>query len=220
MKRLALLVCCVAFSVAAGWAGVTGSTNPALFTQDSVDWCQYGCYGGQFASPQTFVSNLGATGSVGLVGTLQGFYNLQDGFSWGGGFPFGMGLIYNGAAFGNTPTQIAATFDNGVWGAGAWIQDNYIGVPFTATIELFDSSYLPLGSFSAGGVGNNLLFVGAFSSTPIWAVQFDLVDQGGNEDFAIGTLQTGTPEPNTLLLVVPSALGLAGVLRRRLKGVL
>jgi hypothetical protein len=138
-----------------------------------------------------------------------------------------MGLIYNGAAFGNTPTSIATTFDVGVNGAGAWIQTDYIG-PFTATIELFDSSYQSLGTYTTTGLSTyndpgNALFIGAFGSAPVWAAQFTAVGIGPYEpDFAIGTLKLSTvPEPSSLLLLGSSALGLAGVIRRRLsKGVL
>jgi hypothetical protein len=148
-----------------GWAAVTGTTNPNLFN-DYANWCQFGCAGNQFATPQSFTSILnGITGEVGLVGTMQGFYNLKQGSSWNGNFATGMGLIYNGAAYGNTPTQIATTFDVGLYGAGAWIQSNFYG-PFTASIELFDSSYRSLGLFTTGGVSNvnpgTALFIGAF----------------------------------------------------------
>jgi hypothetical protein len=221
MKKLALLLCCLLFGLGSGWAGVTGTTNPALFN-DQVDWCvQYGCTRAQFATPQTWTSQGGNTGSVGLVGTLQGFYNLQQGNGWGGNFPGGMGLIYNGAAFGNTPTQIAATFDTGVLGAGAWIQDNYLANNYTVSIELFDSGYQSLGIYTVAGTPFTAVFIGAFGSSPVWAAQFDIFDQNGLEDFAMGTLKLSTvPEPSSLLLLGSSALGLAGVLRRRFKGVL
>jgi hypothetical protein len=226
MKKLALLCLCLVVGLGSGWASVTGTTNPALFN-DSVNWCQFGCGGNQLATPQSFVSGLGSTGSVGLVGTLQGFYNLQQGSSWNGNFANAMGLIYNGASFGNTPTQIATTLDQGVTGVGAYIQANFYG-PFTASIELFDSSYQSLGIYTMAGTSDGnagtALFIGAFGSAPVWAAQFDVIDQFGAHDFAIGSLGLSTtapvPEPSSLLLMGSSALGLAGVLRRRFKGVL
>jgi hypothetical protein len=42
--------------------------------------------------------------------------------TWAGNFPASMGLVYNGAAFGNTPIGIAATFDSAVYGVGAHSQ--------------------------------------------------------------------------------------------------
>ena len=217
MKKLALLFVCLLLGVGSGWATTTGTTDPTLFS-DWVDWCQFGCTQAQFPTPQAFTSGGGITGEVGLVGTLQGFYNLQQGNGWNGGFPAAMGLVYNGAFFGNTPTGIAATFDTGVLGAGAWIQDNYLSYPFDATIEAFDVNYLSLGSFTVSVPSGTAMFVGIFSTTPIWAVQFDINDGVNPEDFAIGSLgfpTTITPEPGTLLLFGSSALGLAGYLRRR-----
>ncbi len=227
MKKLALLLLCLVFGLGSGWAGVTGTTNPALFN-DYVNWCQYGCTGAQFASPQTFVSGLGATGSVGLVGTMQGFYNLQQGTSWNGNFASGMGLIYNGSTFGNTPTSIATTFDMGVYGAGAYIQSTYFGA-FTASIELFDSNYQSLGIYTTTGVSDTnvgtALFIGAFDVSgmaDVYAAQFTAYGIGPYEpDFAIGSLGVSSvPEPSSLLLLGTSALGLAGYVRRRFKGVL
>ena len=219
MKKLVLLVFCLVLTVGSGWAGVTGTTNPNLFN-DWVNWCQYGCTGAQFASPQPFVSNLGNTGSVGLVGTLQGFYNLQQGSTWLGNFPPGMGLIYNGVAFGNAATDIAATFDTGFLGAGAWIQNNYLLYPYTATIELFDVNFQSLGSYSVQVNAGTAIFIGAFGSSPVWAAEFEIDDGVHAEDFAIGELRMSTiPEPSSLLLLGSSALGVAGMLRRRVKGV-
>ncbi len=227
MKKLTtLLVFCLVLAVGSSWAGVTGTTNPALFS-DWVDWCQYGCNGAQLATPQNWVSGGGATGEVGLVGTFQGFYSLQQGNQWNGNFNTGMGLVYNGVAFGNTPTGIAVTLDQSVSGIGAYIQSTYFG-PFTATIQLFGVNFQSLGSFTTTGTSDTnvgtALFIGAFGSSPVWAAQFDVTDQFGSEDFAIGSLglsnSSPTPEPSSLLLLGSSALGLAGVLRRRIKGVL
>jgi hypothetical protein len=89
----------------------------------------------------------GATGLIGLVGTGQPVYNLVQGSSWAGDFNSGEGLIYNGVADGNTPTDIAADFDQAETGVGAYIQSATPG-SFTATITLFDINFQPIGSFS------------------------------------------------------------------------
>jgi hypothetical protein len=135
------------------------------------------------------------------------------------------GLVYNGAAFGNTPTQILVNFDQGVTGVGAYIQSNYYG-PFTATIELFDSTNASMGTYSTGGTAlyasGTALFIGAFvgpdGPDAAWAASFNAVGIGPYEpDFAIGTmsLNSAIPEPGTFLLIAPALIGLAAWARRR-----
>jgi len=221
-KLLSLSLLCLALGISNAQAQ-TGTTNPALFN-DTVDWCQFGCAGAQLASPQAWTSTLGNTGVVGLVGTLQGFYNLQQDVTWGGNFADNMGVVYNGAAYGNTPTDIAAQLDEGVYGVGAYIEADWYG-PFSATISLYDGSDLLIGSYSTTGYSaydpGTALFIGAYISNPdVWAVQFDATGIGPYEpDFAIGTMGLMTtapiPEPSTLLLMGPSLLGLFGYARRR-----
>lgn len=223
MKKLVLLVVCFVLSVGSAWAQ-NGITNPATINQDFVDWCQYGCNGSSFASPQAWTSNVGFTGTVGLNGGFQNFYNQQQGNGWNGNFPSSMGVVYNGVVFGNDPTGIVATFDTGVYAAGAYIQANFYG-PFSSTITLFDQSSNPIFSYSHNGYSDGTpgtaLFLGAGDNVRFWAIQFDVIDQFGAEDFAIGQMNINeTPEPGTLLLFGSSALGLAGYLRRRFKGVL
>jgi hypothetical protein len=170
------------------------------------------------------VSNGGATGTVDLPNDMgQDFYNFQQGNGWSGNFPAGMGLIYNGFVFGAQPLDIAISFASGIAGVGAYIQADKFG-PFSATITLFDQNNNSLGSFTANGVSNGTvgtaLFIGASNSTGgVYAAQFNVVDVNGNNDFAIGTVNfnSSIPEPSSFLLFGSSALGVAGVIRRRLK---
>jgi len=220
MKFFALLCFCLVLAVGSGWAGAGLTTNPAQINQAYVDWCvNFGCTGGSFPTPRMWTSNIGGTGTVGLNGGFQNFYNLQQSVSWNGNFPANMGLVYNGAVFGNIPAGVVTTFDQGVYAAGAFIQANFYG-PFTAYVTLFDINSLPIGTFSAAGLSNNLvgtaLFMGAYDNAPFYAMQFDVVDQFGANDMSIGTTwYNTTPEPGTLVLFGTSALGLAGYLRRR-----
>jgi len=213
------------------WASpIQGTTNPNLFGQDSIDWCQFGCVGAGETSPQSWKSIDGATGTIGLVnGGFQGFYSFQQGTqlgtTWVGDFPPGMGVIYNGFVFQSQRAGISVTFDSAVEGVGAYIQATNHG-PFSATISLFGQNGNPLGTFTANGVSSNnpgtALFIGAFGTSPIFAAQFDTTDAAGTDDFAIGTLKFGTPipEPSSLLLFASSALGVAAVIRRRSRGLL
>lgn len=219
MRKSVLLACCLAFSVATSWASLVGTTDAALFPYP-VNWCQLGCLSAPEPTPSAWTSASHVTGLVGLVNTGQDFYNLVQGLTWAGDFSSGEGVIYNGAGVGNTPTDIAADFNSPVLGVGAYIDPRVAG-PFTATITLFDASFLPIGSFTTTGTATSnpgtALFIGAYdTTTPVWAVQFDAVGTGPDEpDFAIGTMfLNSVPEPS-FLFVLP-AIGLAGtVLRRR-----
>ena len=224
MKKLALLVVCLVLAIGSGWASV-GTTNPNLFI-DTVNWCQFGCNQGLYTTPQGWIS-LG--GNTGLVGNTSGqdWLNLQVGNGWAGGFTAGMGMVYNGVGtIGNSPTSIGIYLDQPVNGIGAWVEADYLG-PFTATLTLLDSNLTPFFTYSVPGVSDFTLgtapFIGAYDgSYDIWGAIFDTTANGYHDhDFALGTAKlNAVPEPSTLLLVGPSLLGLAGVLRRRFKGVL
>jgi hypothetical protein len=142
-------------------------------------------------------------------------------FNWRGNFPSGMGVIYNGYQYLHQQAGIVVTFNSGVSGVGAYIDTSAYG-PFSATITLFDQNNNLLGSFTTGkGVSNNNVgtaeFIGGYGVGPIFAARFDV---NGIEDFAIGRVNFNStiPEPSSLLLFGSSALGVAGVIRRRFTG--
>ena len=201
-------------------AAVIGSTDPTQFT-NVVDWCQLGCPGGTaLATPGTFTAVLGDSGFVGLFGTGQPFYIIQQGQNLFGDFPNGMGAVYNGAV----PDDIATQFNQAEQGFGAYIETDLTGA-FTATITLYDQNDLVVGSYTTAGVsvglGNNPLFIGAFDSTAdVWAASFQAFDSNQNEDFYIGEAgfyapAASTPEPGTMLMLAPALLGLAAYGRKR-----
>ena len=202
------------------WASL-GSTNPNQFI-DPVNWCQFGCAGAALMTPQPWISLGGNTGLVGNTNAMN-WQNLQQGVGWNGNFPAGMGVVYNGVlTIGTAPTSIGIYLDQPVNGIGAWIQATWFG-PFTASITLLDSNLNPFFVYNAAGNSQpnpgTGLFIGAYdSSYDIWGAIFNTTANGfHDQDFGIGTLKlNAVPEPSTLLLVGPSLLGLAGVLRRRL----
>jgi len=222
MKKLALLVVCLVLGLGSAWASV-GSTNPADFPNDLVNWCQFGCSYGVYTTPQVWTSVGLNTGLVGNTNAMD-WQNLQQGNGWGGNFAPGMGLVYNGVStIGTAPTSIGIYFDQAVIGVGAFIQANYYG-GFTASITLLDSNLNPFFFYTANGVSNGIpntaQFIGAYDGTAdIWGAIFNTTANGfHDQDFAIGELRIGSPipEPSTLLMLGTSVFGLGGVIRRRL----
>lgn len=227
MKRATLIVLLgMALGATFASAAIVGSTDPNQFA-DPVNWCTQfnNCANTPFLepSPSAFTSQGGISGYVGLVGSQQPFEVRQQGSTWTGNFPSNMGVLYNAVSTqNNDPADIAATFGVGVYGAGAYIQAEHFGA-FTATVTLFDANYQSLGSFTTQGDSESTgtaLFIGAYdTSADVYAIQFNVKDINGQDDFAIGTLGLQTsqvPEPGTLMLLGPSALGLLGVVRRRM----
>lgn len=128
MRKAALLcLLCLTLGLFNAWAS-TGSTNPNDFS-NPVDWCvNYGCAGQQLGSPQNWAAtNPPNTGMIGLVSS-QNMENLQQGTTWNGNFANGMGVIYNGVnTLGNAPGGILVSFNQPVFGAGAYIQATFVG---------------------------------------------------------------------------------------------
>ena len=220
-RTLRILMVVGVLTIALGaQATITGITSP--FSGDNVDWCQLGCPNvaqAPSANPQAWVSTGGSnTGWVGInnSGGFNQMYVLQQDQSWFGTFTSGMGVVYSGAAFGNNPPEaIDVTFDQGQGIVGAYIEANYYFLPYTATIELFDSSFNSLGVFSENAAGGPPIFIGASSDTPIFAVEFDIQQAGHDHDFGLGELTVATPEPSSFILMGSALAGLAGVIRRK-----
>jgi len=207
----------------AAQASIIGTSDASTFT-DTVDWCaNFGCANTPYSlpSPTAWTSAAGNTGEIGMNGTGDPFYVAQQGSTWFGNMPDGMGVIYNGNVLGNTPASIAATSDNGVYGMGAFIESNFDG-PFTAEIDLYDGSFNLLGSYTATGdsefAPGTALFIGAYDDNPdVYAAVFTAWGSGPNEpDFAIGNLDLRlVPEPGSFVLMGSALAGLAGVIRRK-----
>ena len=149
MKKIFFGVAVGILSTTGAWASLIGTTDPTAFN-DSVDWCiQFGCNGQTWrvhpaGPPPTAIR---VTSASTRPSGSESSYVLQQGSTWMGNFPAGMGVIYNGVSFGNTPAKIAATMNQGVYGAGAYIQTDFFTYDFVASIELFDIHFQSLGVF-------------------------------------------------------------------------
>lgn len=233
--KSALRLCLLGLLLAAvsASAGVVGSTNPSLFP-NTIDWCAQATFAcgdnAPIASYQYFSSAWGDPGIVGLAGpffssTDVNFQALQAGTNlFGSSFPDGMGVLYNGVSTlgnsGGAGSAFLFAFARPQYGFGAYLQTFYYG-PFTAEVILVDQQFNFLGAAIAYGnssdQSSDLMFLGALSSQrDVFGAIVIAVDQSDIADFALGQAGLATPEPSSLLLLAPSALGLAGVIRRRL----
>ena len=254
MKRaLLLLSFCVAIPVGSSWAAIIGTTNAAAFDPtNTMDWCQLGgCDpdGATALDPAQIWTSSGLnTGAVGVINGTS-LYNLVSGPDPSpnpaspdlliSNFDQGMGVVYNGSEFANTPGPIDLFFNQDQFAVGAYISAAFLG-NFNATIEMFDGAGNSLGSYSATGnqdfTPGDALFIGAYSNTAVRFMTFSATGTGNVEpDFAIGTVRLGlgdlnscepdddfctkvedeVPEPASLLLLTPALLGLVAFTRRR-----
>lgn len=220
MKKLALsLVFCFALS------------STAFAATQSIDWSQLGPSFTLLTTPENWTSGA-YSGEVGITGSLlgtQNFERLDQGNGWSGNFFPGEALIWNEGNYQQTGIDIGVLFNQNVSGGGAQIQSDYFG-PFTATLSAYqccdaDPGNL-IGTVVMNGISNanddgSAIFISFLSNTPnVWFLDFNVVDQFGGDSLAIGSVTlttTTTPEPSSLMLLGSGLLGLAGVLRRKLK---
>jgi hypothetical protein len=228
MKRalLSLLLITLGGAALAPAKSFTFTNDPTLFG-GTIDWCQLGgCAGSslEVATPTQWDSTTGRpmSGEVGGFYTVDPLLALQQGDTWGGSFNDGMGVLWNYpyTASGN---DIAITFARGVYGAGAYVEPDFSG-PYSASIYLFNQVHNVIASYtwydnSVYSPGT-ALFIGAFSpNQDVYGAVFELYDQSGNIDFAIGQASfQATPEPATALLVCVSLIGLGFATRRKKLG--
>jgi len=75
-----------------------------------------------------------------------------------------------------------------------------------------------LGNSTSAGDGSAIFISFTSASRNVSFLDFNVVDQYGGDSLAIGTVTFyDTPEPSSLLLLGSGALGLAGVIRRKLR---
>lgn len=220
MKRI---ICCLAICILCGcttvWAAnYFGITDPSVLnSNDFIDWGQLGVTYTSLSTPQIWVSNLGATGEVGVPWNTHDFERRDQGNGWWGNFTDGDRLIWTQGI-----GTLGILFDSTTWGGGANIQADIYGA-FTATVTAYDINLTPVFSFSENGFSDSngdgsAIFIGILSDAPdIYFMEFSVKDINGDSNLAINQyLFVGTPEPSTLLLLGSSFAGIAGMLRRKL----
>jgi hypothetical protein len=174
---------------------------------DTFDWSTLGTTYTDITTPASITAIGGLTATVDNGGGLS--QRLDEGSGWSGNFANGAPLLWNQ----DNQNNITLTFSSPVTGAGAQIQADDFG-SFTAEISLYGASNNLLTSFTENGVStdnndNSAIFIGARSTTgaaDIYAISFSTPVSEGDNNFAIGNVLVGVPEPAS------SYAGWAGIL--------
>jgi hypothetical protein len=184
----------------------TSVPNPT----DTFDWSTLGTPYTDVSTPVSVTSNGGLSATVLNDGDTLLRYNQSTVEPWFGNFAPGAPVLWNQGDQNN----ITIDFSSPVTGAGAQIMADYYG-SFTAQIDIYGAANSLLATFTETGDSNDdnddsAIYLGAHSTNgaaDIYAISFStpLTSSDGN-DFAIGNLLIGVPEP------APTYAAWAGVL--------
>jgi hypothetical protein len=188
-------------------------TEVGLNAADRFQWSSLGGDITPLSPPVALVSQGGRTAS--LDGSTD--FALFSGSTYNADFlPTDTVLsAFDLNTFTSLVTGIRIVFAIPVYGVGAQIQVNAFGA-FQGTLELFDSSFVSLGTVQVnstvqGNGDGSAPFLGALSTDPIKAALFTADSSG----VAINDLQVNlVPEPAEIFALLP-ALALLAIRRKR-----
>ena len=185
-------------SVSPAQAQFTEDTSVPSNSTDSFNWSQLGTTYTDVSTPVSVTSDGDMSATVlNSGGTLQ---RRDQGNGWDGSFAPGATLIWNQA----NQNNITIDFSSPVEGAGAQIEADDFG-SFTAQIDLYGSANNLLATFTENGEStsagdNSAIYLGAHSTNgaaDIYSISFSTPTSGDGNDFAIGNLLIGVPEPTS-----------------------
>ena len=204
--------------VASAFAGTISQVTDNSLLPDSASWSGLG----PESNSTPVATGATVTSANGVVVTPAppsggALYRLNQGSTWGGGFPTGDQLLYDGAGFSGVYGGITLSFSQLVSGAGLLIQDNETDNTDSVTISAFDSLGDFLGAESTTYNGANTpVFIGLLDTTQ----EIASVTVGTSEgDYAVDTLYladtAAAPEPANLMLAALALLSFGAIRRFR-----